>query len=140
MAITLTIIPKPGPTPLGNNTPAAGVFADDYSKLSQGNISERDRKTIEVLGLLYELAAAGGNNYKTTHAALIQDSFVYSGAISLIDLQTAMSALAWTAGKVVDNSLSTDVPTLLKEGRDIQNLAADQIDRLILFLRAQLQR
>lgn len=140
MAITLEQIAAPGATPITYNAASAKSFANNYYKLSQGNITTRDRKAISALGLIYELNNAGGANYKSNHAGLIQDSRVYAGGISMIDLATAMAALEWNAGNVADATLSTDVPTLLNEARDLSQLAEPQLDRILAFLRAQLRR
>jgi hypothetical protein len=140
MAITLESIAAPGATPITRNAASSKSFANDFFKLSQDNISTRQRKAISALGLIYELTAAGGANYKSNHAGLIQDSRVYSGGLSKIDLPTAMAALEWNAGNVADATLSTDVPTLVKEGRDFAALAELELDRILIFLRAQLRR
>lgn len=138
--ITLESIAAPGATPITRNGSSAVSFANNYYKVGTGNLSPRDRKALSILGLIYELNAAGGANYKSNHAGLIQDSRVYSGGISMIDLVSAMAALEWNAGNVADATLSTDVPTLINEARDIHVLAELELDRILIFLRAQLRR
>lgn len=139
VGITLEQVAAPGATPITPNASSSKAFVNNYYKLSDGNISERDRKTIDILGLIYKLTNAGGANYKTNHAGLIQDSQVYTGGISQFNLETAMAADDWNTGNVADATLSTDVPTLLKEGRDLQNKSAEELDRIIAFLRAQMR-
>ena len=140
VGISLETIAAPGATPIAYNAASAKSFAANYYKLVNQNISTQDRKTLSILGLIYELNNAGGANYKTNHKGLIQDATVYTGAISNLDLATAMAALDWNAGDVADATLSNDVPTLLNEGRDIDELSELQLDRIIVFLRAQLRR
>jgi hypothetical protein len=139
VGITLEQIAAPGATPIAANATSAKSFANDYYKLVNQNISTRDRKTIDILGLIYKLNNAGGANYKSNHAGLIQDATVYTGGISRFDLCVAMAALDWNTGNVADGTLSTDIPTLTKEGRDLDNLAEEQLDRIIAFLRAQMR-
>jgi hypothetical protein len=50
-----------------------------------------------------------------------------------------MAALDWNTGNVADVTLSTDVPTLMKEGRDLDDLPVQTLDRIIAFLRAQMR-
>lgn len=138
--ITLASVAAPGATPISPNATAAQGFQANYAKLDVPNISDRDRLTIAILGLIYELNAAGGANYKTNHAGLIQDSVVFSGGISNLNQKTAEAANDWNAGVVADATLSTDVPTLLAEGRDLDNLSELQLERVLAFLRAQLRR
>jgi len=137
--ITLATIAAPGATPIVNNGTSEQTFCDDYAKLDVGNISDRDRNTIAILGLIYKLNNAGGANYKSAHASLIQDAAVYTSGISIFNHVTARAVNNWNSGVVADATLSADVPTLLKEGRDIANLAADQQERIISFLRAQMR-
>lgn len=140
MAITLATFAAPGATPIANNATSAKTFADDYAKLGVGNISDQDRNAIAILGLIFQLANAGGANYKNNHAGLIQDSTVYTGGISQFNYMTARAVFAWNAGKAADATLSTDIPTLLQQARDIADLPADRQERMIAFLRAQVRQ
>ena len=138
--ITLATVAAPGATPITPNATAAQGFQANYYKLFVPGLSNRDRKTISALGLIYELNNAGGANYKSNHAGLIQDSAVFSGGMSILDKTAADAANDWNAGVVADATLSTDVPTLLKEGRDLDDLSELELDRILTFLRAQLRR
>lgn len=115
------------------------AFRDDYSKLGVGNISDQDRNAIGILGLLYYLAALGGTNYKTNHAGLIQNATVYIGGISMIDPVTHRAVEYWNTGKQNGSGLSSDVPTLLKEARDLADLPADTQERILAYLRIAVQ-
>ena len=137
MSITLETIAAPGATPIANNAASAKSFANDYAKLDVPNISDQDRNAIAILGLIFQLTAAGGANYKSNHAGLIQDSMVYSGGISNLNPVTARAAYCWDNGRAADATLSADVPTLLQQARDIADLPALTQERLIAFLRAQ---
>lgn len=140
MAITLATVAAPGATPLANNATAARGFADNYAKLAHGNLSATQQKAISVLGLIYELTAAGGANYKTNHAGLIKDAQVHNGAISMLNKTTADAANEWNAGFVADATLPTSVNSLLADARDFIQLSELQLDRIITLLRAQLRR
>lgn len=138
MAITLETIAAPGATPIANNAASAKSFANNYFKLAVPNISTRDRKTILILGMVYTLAATGAN-YKTNHAGLIQDATVYTGGISAeFDIWAALASTTASAANTLTATFSLDVPTLLKEGRDLDNLAEGELDRIIAFMAAQL--
>lgn len=138
--ITLATVAAPGATPITPNASAAQGFQANYYKLAVPSISTRERKTVSALGLIYELNNAGGANYKTNHAGLIQDSAVFSGGMTILDKSAADAANEWNAGVVADATLSTDLPTLLKEGRDLADLSELELDRILTFLRAQLRR
>jgi len=138
MSQTLEAISAPGATPIANNAASSKSFANDYFKLAVPNLSTRDRKTIWILGLIYELTHNGGANYKSNHAGLIQDSQVYSGGISLFDLVVSLSADAWSAGRAADATLTNDLGALLTEGKDLRQKSEEELDRIIAFLRAQL--
>lgn len=135
VGITLEAIAAPGASPIAHNASSAKSFANDYAKSAPPNLSTRDRLTIGIIGMIHALASP---NYQNNHAGLMQDATVYTGGISQFDFWTAFAGLAWSAGKTVDASLSADVPTLLKEGRDLQNKSEDELLRIIAFLAAQL--
>lgn len=139
MAITLDQIAAPGSTPIAYNATSAKTFASDYSKVADGKLTPKQRKHIQILGLIYKLTNAGGANYKLNHAGLRQDAEVYSGAISNLDLNTAMCVLDWNSGNVADATLSTDVFTLLADGPRFETWAEPELDRIIVFLRAQMR-
>ncbi len=137
MAITIEQVAAPGATPISGNASSSKAFDNNYAKLGVGNISDQDRNAVAILGLIYKLNNAGGANYKSAHAALIQDANVYTRGISMFNFCTARAANDWNTGNVADATLSTDLPTLLKEARDIADLPAETQERLIAFLRAQ---
>lgn len=135
VGITLESIAAPGATPLGHNAASQKSFDNDYAKASVGNLTTRQRLAIIIVAMTHTETAV---NYKTNHAGLIQDSRVYTGGISQFDYWTAAVGLEWTNGHAVDGTLSADIPTLLSEGRDLENLSEDQLFRIIALLRAQL--
>lgn len=139
VGITLETVAAPGATPIATGGSSAKSFCNDYYKLVNQNISSQDRKMIQITGLIYKLANAGGANYKTNHAGLRQDAMVYTGGISRFDLEVAMSALDWNTGKIADNTLSTDVPTLIASGPKLDATSVEVLDRIIAFLRAQMR-
>lgn len=136
MAITLENVASPGVSPIGNNTASAAAFAANYFKLAVPNLSNRDRRTIFVLGMVYLVASLV--DYRNNHHGLIQDAAVYTKGISQFDIFSAMGALIASAAHATDPTFSFDVPTLLKEGRDLDNLSEEELDRIITLLFAQL--
>jgi hypothetical protein len=138
VGINLANIVAPGSTPIARNAASQITFDADYYKLAVPNISTRDRKAISIIGLIYELAAGGIVNYKLQHKLLRQDAAVYTGGISMFDLATGMAATDWNGGRNADATLSTDIPTLLQDGRGFADQSEDELDRIIVFLRAQL--
>lgn len=139
VGITLASVAAPGATPIALNGTSAQGFDSNYLKLAVPNLSERDRNSISILGLIYKLNNAGGANYKSNHAGLIQDAAVYTRGLSQFDPEVARAANDWNTGVVADNTLSTDVPTLLKEARDISQLSDEEQEQIIAFLRAQMR-
>lgn len=139
VGITLEQVAAPGATPITPNQTPEQQFCDNYAKLGVGNISQKDRNTIAILGLIYELAHAGGANYKTIHKQLVQDAMVFTGGISMFNEAVARAANDWNSGNNADATLSTDVPTLLAQGPHIQNQPEQTQERIIAFLRAQLR-
>lgn len=139
--INLKLITAPGASPVAYNTTSAKEFASNYFKLGPDGISaSRDRKTVSILALIYELASlGGGTNYKSNHAGLIQDAQVYTGAISNFDMVTAMAAIDWTIGNTADATLSASLHTLMTEGRDFAQLSDDQLDRILAFLNLKIR-
>jgi hypothetical protein len=139
VGISLAQVAAPGATPITPNGTAEKIWLDNFAKLGVPNISQQDRNSIAILGLIYKLNNAGGANYKSNHAGLIQDAQVFSGGVSMLDPETARAVNDWNSGNVADGTLSTDVPTLLKEARDISQIPASRQEKIIAFLRAQMR-
>lgn len=137
MAITLQTIAAPGATPIGKRTASQIAFDNSYYKLAAGTVAAQDRKAVMILAMVYILALTGAN-YKANHAGLIQDAAVYTGGISNFDIFAAFAATSASAANTADGAFSLDLPTLLKEARDIVDLPEQTQDRLIGFLAAQL--
>lgn len=136
VGITIETIAAPGATPIAVNATSAKSFVDDYYKCNEPNLTMRQRMTLAIIGLIHTVTAA---NYKSNHKGLIQDAIVYTGGISSeFDLFSALAGIDVTNGHAVDGTQSLDIPTLLNEGRDLENLAEDQLKRIYIFLRAQL--
>jgi hypothetical protein len=138
MAITLERIAAPGATPIANNAASSVAFANNYFKVSQAVISEQDRKTLIILGMVYELASRGGANYKGIMHLLRQDARVYTGGISNLDITTARAAVAWSIGNGLDSTLPSDMNSLMGLAPKTDQLPSDELDRIIAFLYAQL--
>lgn len=133
VGITFSSISHPPTTPVTRNSSSQKAFDTDYYLTNAPNLSLRDRLAIAIVGLTHY-----NNAYKTTHPALIQDAMVFFGGISeKFDVAAMQAAIYWSAGKKVDATLSTDVPTLLSEGRDFAALPEDQLWRIWLFMRME---
>lgn len=136
VGITITAIPAPGATPIAQNAASAKAFSGDYFICNHPNLSMRQRMTLAIIGLIHTVSAA---NYKSNHAGLIQDAAVWTKGISAkFDLFSALAGIDLTNGHAVDATQSLDVPTLLKEGRDLENYSEEELMRVYAFLRAQL--
>lgn len=136
VGITIETIAAPGATPIAVRAASAKSMADDYYKCNEPNLTMRQRMTLAIIGLVHTVTAA---NYKANHKGLIQDALVWTQGISEeFDLFSALAGIDLTNGHAVDNTQSLDIPTLLNEGRDLENLAEDQLTRIYAFLRAQL--
>lgn len=133
--ITLETIAAPGASPITPNASSAQSFANDYYKAAVPNLSTRQRLTLIIVGMVHALASPA---YKSNYQGLIQDSKVYTGGISQFDIWSALVGTTWTAGKTVDATLSNDIPTLLAEGRLIENKSEDELLRMLGYLAAQL--
>lgn len=131
MAITLELITSPQTTPIVANAAGTQPFVNDYYKAAQGSLSAQQRKAIIIVALTH---AVTGIDYRTAHAALIQDAEVWTRGLSNFDFFTAMTGPFWTYGKSVDAATSADIPTLLNEGRDFANLAEQDQDKIITLL------
>lgn len=137
MAIELQTIPVSGVTPLPNNSASAVAFANDYFKLAVPNFSTQDRKALIALAMV-RLLADVGVNYRANHARAIQDAAVFTKGISNIDIFAGMAAIVWSSARGSDVGLTGDVEALLREARDFVDLPEDTLDRIILYLFAQI--
>lgn len=109
------------------------------------NLGRAQIYTVSVLGLIYSLAAAGGKDYTTNHAGLIQDAKILLGGISLVSSEIAHNkllidaALYWSTGRAGSGgTLSSSVNALLLEGRDFISLPEETLERLVMALRYRL--
>ena len=106
------------------------------------NLAPVQLKAINILGMIYSLAAVvGKTNYKTKHAQLIQDATSFMGGISLVDdgdksqqVEALDAVVSWDVGFTTGSGLSADVNTLLAEARDLIALPAETLNRLYYFL------
>lgn len=135
MAITLQSVTNPGATPIAFNGASSVELANDYFKLAAPNLSMRQVLTIMTVAMTHALPSP---DYINNHAGLMQDAQVYTGAIPQFNWVVAMAALAWTAGKQEDATLSDDVEALLAEGRDFEGKSEEEQWRAITLLFAQL--
>ena len=133
--IALTQIPLPV-TPVA---PVQGkTFAADYFTLAVPTMGNRRRLAIRVLALEYALNKLRSVDYRTNFAQLEQDALSYSGGISQFDLPTAMAAIEWSNAYRVDTSIGTDVAALLANQPQLQQLAEEQLNKIVAFLEAYL--
>jgi len=136
MAQTLAALPAlTSPVTLAQSK----TFVGDMAAIN--NVGTAGIKTIGILGKIYKLAAAGGTNYKTNHPQLIQDAASLFGGVQMLtdlglseNVYLAQAVQDWSNGRAADATLSADVPTLLKEGRDFLALPVETLNRLRLLL------
>lgn len=135
MAITLESVTNPGATPITFNSASSIELANDYFKLAVPNLTTRQLLTVMTVAMIHALPSP---DYTNNHAGLMQDAQVYTGAIPQFNWVVAMAALAWTAGKGNDATLSNDIEALLAEGRDLEGKSEEEQWRAITLLFAQL--
>jgi hypothetical protein len=139
MAITLQPIPGPV-TPLPNNNPATTAFANNYFKVAQGVVSTRERKMLQVVGLIREVKAVRSIDYTQKHKQLRQDAQTFTRGISTpLDLDTAFAAIDWSNGKAADATTPNELSALEAEAKDLRELHEDDLNRMIVLLECQLQ-
>lgn len=137
--ITIALQPIPLP-PVGfpvtrqQNT----QFVNDYMTLAVPNLSARDRKTIRILGLIYELNNVKSVDYRTNIKQLASDAAAYTNGISNFDLDVAEAAIQWSNGYNKDTSLTTDVNAILAKNPDLQARPEQELDRMIALLEVRL--
>ena len=124
----------PGATPIPNISTNEKLFERNYGKFAP--MSMRDKMTLAIVGLLHVVTSP---NYKQNpHANLLQDAVNWTDGMSQFDFWAATASNDLSNGLAVDAAMGTDIPTLLKEGRDLQNLPEDTLLRVYILLRAQL--
>lgn len=137
MAQTLSALAEPTSPP---TLAMANAFRGEMAKLE--NLGRTDLKAIAAVALTYAVAQhADGVNYKSNHPQLITDAQNFLGAISLItddgvNLRwiVIQTVLAWQVGYDADNTLSTDVNTLLGLARDLMALPEEVLNRILIWL------
>ena len=122
-------------TPAKANTLSANVAAIQ-------NLSNREVLALSVLSKIYELNHIGGKDYRTNHAQLRTDATSFMGGFSLVDLGPAeqlsariRAVIDWNAGYIADNTLGTDVATLVTNmaGQGASNEATLTMEYLFLL-------
>lgn len=136
--IVLTATAAPGATPITFNATAAKNFASNYSKLGQGQLARKLAIVVGIIGLIDKLNNAGGANYTSNHSGLIQDTQVFTGAISNFDPLIARAVNDWNTGNAAAGT-STDVWSLMTTGKDLIELPDNTLERISAFLRAQMR-
>lgn len=133
---TLTQIPFPvSPVARVQNT----VFCNDYAIVGAPNLTQLDRKLLSLIGLMYQLNAVKGVDYRTNLAQLMADAQAYTGGISRFDLESAMAAIEWSNGSRADASIPNNVPALRAQHPSVLNgRNAQDLDRMIALLRIRL--
>ena len=113
-------------------------FVNDYMTLAVPNLSARDRKTIRILGLIYELNNVKSVDYRTNIKQLASDAAAYTNGISNFDLDVAEAAIQWSNGYNKDTTLTTDVNAMLAKNPDLQARPEQELDRMIALLEIRL--
>jgi hypothetical protein len=108
------------------------------------NLDNRQLLALRVLALAYALNDGGGTDYRTNFPLLIESATNLFGgnAINIIippynsEIAGKIEAvLDWNAGYTADNTLSTDVDTLVAEMGILRQLNETQLLRIIFFLK-----
>lgn len=115
------------------------------------NLGRRDLIVVSILGLVHALYAT--KDYRTNHPQLIQDGIVLLGGVSNLDnngeskqVLLELASIDWNYGFKTDPvsssntvGLSSDVSTIVKEGRDLRELPEQTLTRIRAMLRYRLQ-
>lgn len=136
--ITLEKVPTVPVSPLPNQSSAETSFLNNYAKLGPGVLSARERMALSIIGLIHELKSVRGIDYTNNHRGLIQDSAVFTGGISMIDIGTAMAVVDISNGAAADATMSLDLNALRNEARDFVQKSEDELTRIITLLELQL--
>ncbi len=108
------------------------------------NLDNRQILALRVLALAYALNDGGGTDYRTNFPLLIESATNLFGgnAINIIippynsEIAGKIEAvLDWNSGYTADNTLSTDVDTLVAEMGILRQLNETQLLRIIFFLK-----
>lgn len=145
MAQTLTALSAP-------SNPA--VIADSKKQVGNmaalENLGRADLLTIAILGEVHTLYAT--RDYRTNHKQLITDAVGFWGAVSLLTLNDvtkqvllAMASSMWNLGFKTDpvsgvntTGISSDVNTVVAEGKDLRTLPEETLSRILLYLQVYL--
>lgn len=128
-----------GATSPTTNTAGAG-FAANYAKLA--GLNAKERKALQVVSLLYYYQTV--TDYRTQHGLLISDAMTFSRGISNFDYEVGTTLTDWNASY---NQLITllgtaaaagDIADLIKRGSDFRSMPELTLNKIIVFLRAQL--
>jgi hypothetical protein len=126
-----------------------GVTADNILSANLAaiaNLSNRDVLAFSVYAKIYQLAAAGGANYKASHAQLRTDATNFLGQdMGLLndprngDYSCRIQAVIdWNAAYLVDNTITTDVWTISAGLKGLRETPEPTLLMFYFYLRYQL--
>lgn len=116
------------------------TFAADYAKLA--TLSPRELKTFRVVCLMYYLQTV--TDYRLIHGRLISDSISFTRGLSNFQIDVGLSVADWAASLAQLLSLlspaaaASDITGIIALGSDFRTLPEQTLDRMIVFMRAQL--
>lgn len=121
-------------SPIAYNSASQKAFDDGYLKLA--TLSQAERNTIAILGMIYAIAALPFTDYTLNHKQLIQDAQVYTHGLSLVGVgaDPGLAYACWNRGRGQTANISSSIPTLLQEGRDFLALPEELQQRCLLTL------
>ncbi len=109
------------------------------------NLDNRMTLALRVLAKIYQLDGLGGIDYKLTFAALEADALNLLGASNIASgpwgagpVGKWEAVIDWNAGYVEDNTLSTDVETLVNEMGFLRNVPETTLYLIYLYLKYQI--
>lgn len=109
------------------------------------NLDNRMTLALRVLAKIYQLDADGGIDYKLDFPALQRDAGnllgsynIASGPFGAGPVGKLEAIIDWSAGYTADNSLSTDVDTLVSEMGYLRNVPETTLYLILLYLEYQL--
>jgi len=120
---------------------SAGPFAAAYESINAPTLTRQQRQIIAIvagIGLAANSVYGDSKNYASDHKTLVSDARALTGGISRFDLHEALPILLYMGSVVAGGAPSSNIATLLDQGKDFQGYNEDDLDKMIalLFMRS----
>jgi hypothetical protein len=108
------------------------------------NLDNLQTVAFAVICLIHELNSKGGTDYRTNHKQLRIDATTFTGGFSFTGMQPGWifakmdAAILWNTAYGLDNALTTDVNTIIKECGTMRETPEQTLRLFYFFLRYSL--